>query len=50
VLACGGCDARYDVRFAGRSLADPHVALEPVPLLVDADGLVKVARPAAVAS
>jgi Fe-S cluster biogenesis protein NfuA/nitrite reductase/ring-hydroxylating ferredoxin subunit len=43
VLSCAACRSGYDVRFAGRSLADPHAALEPVPLLVDADGLVRIA-------
>jgi nitrite reductase/ring-hydroxylating ferredoxin subunit len=41
-LRCAGCGARYDARRAGRS-RDGDVHLEPVPLLVDAAGLVKVA-------
>ena len=41
-LACG-CGARYDVRHAGRGLDAPERHLEPVPLLVDADGDVRVA-------
>jgi Fe-S cluster biogenesis protein NfuA/nitrite reductase/ring-hydroxylating ferredoxin subunit len=49
VLTCSACGSGYDVRFAGRSLADPHATLEPVPLLVDADGLVRVAVAAGVA-
>jgi len=42
-LACGGCGARYDVRHAGRGLDDADRHLEPVPLLVGADGGVRVA-------
>jgi Fe-S cluster biogenesis protein NfuA/nitrite reductase/ring-hydroxylating ferredoxin subunit len=42
-LACGGCAARYDVRHAGRAIDDAGRHLEPVPLLVSADGGVRVA-------
>jgi Fe-S cluster biogenesis protein NfuA/nitrite reductase/ring-hydroxylating ferredoxin subunit len=42
-IACGGCGARYDVRRAGRGLDAPERQLEPVPLLVGADGGVRVA-------
>jgi Fe-S cluster biogenesis protein NfuA/nitrite reductase/ring-hydroxylating ferredoxin subunit len=42
-IACGGCGARYDVRRAGRGLDAPERHLEPVPLLVAADGGVRVA-------
>jgi Fe-S cluster biogenesis protein NfuA/nitrite reductase/ring-hydroxylating ferredoxin subunit len=42
-LACEGCGNRYDVMRAGRCLDAPHLHLEPVPLLVDDAGLVKVA-------
>ena len=42
-LRCAGCGARYDARRAGRSRDGEDVHLEPVPLLVDAAGLVKVA-------
>jgi Fe-S cluster biogenesis protein NfuA/nitrite reductase/ring-hydroxylating ferredoxin subunit len=42
-LACPGCAHRYEVRLAGRCLDDPELHLEPVPLLVDDAGLVKVA-------
>jgi nitrite reductase/ring-hydroxylating ferredoxin subunit len=42
-MACGGCGARYDVRGAGRGLDGPERQLEPVPLLVGADGGVRVA-------
>jgi Fe-S cluster biogenesis protein NfuA/nitrite reductase/ring-hydroxylating ferredoxin subunit len=42
-LGCGGCGARYDVRRAGRGLDEPERHLEPVPLLVGADGGVRVA-------
>lgn len=42
-LSCPGCAQRFDVLRAGRCLDAPQLHLEPVPLLVDADGLVKVA-------
>jgi Fe-S cluster biogenesis protein NfuA/nitrite reductase/ring-hydroxylating ferredoxin subunit len=42
-LACSGCGHRYEVRLAGRCLDDPELHLDPVPLLVDDAGLVKVA-------
>jgi Fe-S cluster biogenesis protein NfuA/nitrite reductase/ring-hydroxylating ferredoxin subunit len=42
-LRCGGCGARYDVRHAGRGLDAPERHLEPVPLLVGADGVTRVA-------
>jgi Fe-S cluster biogenesis protein NfuA/nitrite reductase/ring-hydroxylating ferredoxin subunit len=43
-LTCSGCGRRYDARRAGRSLDDAsQLHLEPVPLLVDDDGTVKVA-------
>jgi len=45
-LTCG-CGARYDVRHAGRGLDAPGRQLEPVPLLVGADGGVRVAVGAA---
>ena len=38
-LACPGCQARYDVRSAGRSLADQAVHLDPLPLLSDSQGV-----------
>ncbi len=41
-LACG-CGARYDVRHAGRGIDAPERQLDPVPLLVGADGGVRVA-------
>jgi nitrite reductase/ring-hydroxylating ferredoxin subunit len=48
-LTCSGCGRRYDARRAGRSLDDAsQLHLEPVPLLVDEDGAVKVAPPSAV--
>lgn len=43
VLACPGCGSRYDVRRAGRGLDGDDLHLEPVPLLVDDDGMVRVA-------
>jgi Fe-S cluster biogenesis protein NfuA/nitrite reductase/ring-hydroxylating ferredoxin subunit len=48
-LECAGCRRRYDVRRAGRCLDEPELYLEPVPLLVDDSGLVKVALRSAVA-
>jgi Fe-S cluster biogenesis protein NfuA/nitrite reductase/ring-hydroxylating ferredoxin subunit len=42
-LVCGGCGSRYDALRAGRCLDSPDLHLEPVPLLVDEAGLVKVA-------
>jgi Fe-S cluster biogenesis protein NfuA/nitrite reductase/ring-hydroxylating ferredoxin subunit len=42
-LRCGGCGERYDVRGAGRGLDTPDRHLDPVPLLVDADGAARVA-------
>lgn len=46
-IHCEGCGSRYDVLRAGRCLDSPHLHLEPVPLLVSDDGLVKVALPIA---
>jgi Fe-S cluster biogenesis protein NfuA/nitrite reductase/ring-hydroxylating ferredoxin subunit len=45
-LRCSGCGHRFDVRRAGRCIDDDRLHLEPVPLLVGADGSVKVAVPA----
>jgi Fe-S cluster biogenesis protein NfuA/nitrite reductase/ring-hydroxylating ferredoxin subunit len=42
-LTCPACGHSYDVMRAGRCLDAPHLHLEPVPLLVDDAGLVKVA-------
>jgi len=42
-LTCPGCGHRYDVVRAGRCLDAPELHLEPVPLLVDGSGLVRVA-------
>lgn len=42
-LTCAGCDHTYDVLRAGRCLDAPRLYLEPVPLLADDAGLVKVA-------
>ncbi|HTA14760.1 MAG TPA: NifU family protein [Solirubrobacteraceae bacterium] len=42
-LTCADCGNRYDVLRAGRCLDAPRLHLEPVPLLVDDAGLVKVA-------
>jgi Fe-S cluster biogenesis protein NfuA/nitrite reductase/ring-hydroxylating ferredoxin subunit len=46
-LACPSCGHRYDVRRAGRSVEAAELHLEPLPLLVDGTGLVKVALGAA---
>jgi Fe-S cluster biogenesis protein NfuA/nitrite reductase/ring-hydroxylating ferredoxin subunit len=46
-LRCAGCGHRFDVRRAGRCLDEPGLHLEPVPLLVDGEGRVKVALGAA---
>ena len=42
-LRCSSCGSRYDALRAGRCLDSPKLHLEPVPLLVGDDGLVKVA-------
>jgi Fe-S cluster biogenesis protein NfuA/nitrite reductase/ring-hydroxylating ferredoxin subunit len=42
-LTCPACGRSYDAVRAGRGLADPRLSLEPVPLLVGEDGLVRVA-------
>lgn len=42
-LRCGGCGRRYDVRGAGQCLDGPLLQLDPVPLLVEGPGRVKVA-------
>jgi Fe-S cluster biogenesis protein NfuA/nitrite reductase/ring-hydroxylating ferredoxin subunit len=47
-LTCSGCGHRYDVRRAGRCLDAPQVHLEPIPLLVSEEGVVKIAPPSAV--
>ena len=47
-LTCAGCGGRYDARRAGRGLDDPQLHLEPVPLLTDEAGLVRVALQAGV--
>jgi Fe-S cluster biogenesis protein NfuA/nitrite reductase/ring-hydroxylating ferredoxin subunit len=46
-LGCPGCGRSYDVRRAGRCSDDPQVHLEPIPLLVGEEGLVKIAQPSA---
>jgi hypothetical protein len=48
-LTCGGCGRKYDVHRAGRCLDEPRLHMEPVPLLLDDSGLVKVALGSAVA-
>lgn len=48
-LTCSGCGRGYDARRAGRSLDEASpLHLEPVPLLVGEDGVVKVAPSSAV--
>ena len=42
-LTCAACGTRYDVRRAGRCSDAPDLNLEPVPLLENEAGLVKVA-------
>jgi Fe-S cluster biogenesis protein NfuA/nitrite reductase/ring-hydroxylating ferredoxin subunit len=42
-LACPGCGHRYDIRHAGACLDAPALHLDPLPLLVDEAGLVRVA-------
>jgi Fe-S cluster biogenesis protein NfuA/nitrite reductase/ring-hydroxylating ferredoxin subunit len=42
-LECPGCGHRFDARLAGRCIDAPDLHLDPVPLLVDDAGLVKVA-------
>jgi Fe-S cluster biogenesis protein NfuA/nitrite reductase/ring-hydroxylating ferredoxin subunit len=46
-LGCPGCGRSYDVRRAGRCSDDPQMHLEPIPLLVGEEGLVKIAQPSA---
>jgi Fe-S cluster biogenesis protein NfuA/nitrite reductase/ring-hydroxylating ferredoxin subunit len=47
-LSCPGCERRYDLRRAGRCLDDPQLHLEPIPLLVSEEGIVKIALASAV--
>jgi Fe-S cluster biogenesis protein NfuA/nitrite reductase/ring-hydroxylating ferredoxin subunit len=47
-LGCPGCGRTYDVRRAGRCLDAPQLYLEPIPLLVSEDDIVKIALPSAV--
>ncbi len=47
-LTCPSCRRRFDVVRAGRCLDAPELHLEPVPLLVDDAGLVRVAVQAGV--
>ena len=47
-LSCPGCERRYEVRRAGRCLDDPQLHLEPIPLLVSEEGIVKIALASAV--
>jgi Fe-S cluster biogenesis protein NfuA/nitrite reductase/ring-hydroxylating ferredoxin subunit len=46
-IRCSSCGNRYDAARAGRCLDSPQLHLEPVPLLVGEDGLVRVALPVA---
>ena len=46
-LSCPGCGHGYDVRRAGKCMDDPQLHLEPIPLLVGEEGLVKIASPSA---
>jgi Fe-S cluster biogenesis protein NfuA/nitrite reductase/ring-hydroxylating ferredoxin subunit len=47
-LGCPGCGRRYEVRRAGRCLDAPQLHLEPIPLLVNEEGIAKIALPSAV--
>ena len=47
-LACQNCGRRFDVRRAGRCLDAPHLYIEPIPLLVSDQGIVKIAQRSAV--
>jgi len=47
-LNCPGCARSYEVRRAGRCLDAPQLHLEPIPLLVSGEGIVKIAQPSAV--
>ncbi len=38
-LTCAGCGAGYNVRLAGKGLADPGLHLDPLPLLTDSQGV-----------
>jgi Fe-S cluster biogenesis protein NfuA/nitrite reductase/ring-hydroxylating ferredoxin subunit len=49
-LTCPGCAHRFDVVRAGRCVDVPELHLEPVPLLVDDAGLIRVALQAGVAA
>jgi Fe-S cluster biogenesis protein NfuA/nitrite reductase/ring-hydroxylating ferredoxin subunit len=42
-VICVGCGLRYDVQRAGRSLDDPDLQLDPLPLLASGSGVVTVA-------
>src|ERR687896_564845 len=44
-LECPECGLTFDARRAGRCLERPDLSLEPVPLLTDDAGIVKVALP-----
>jgi Fe-S cluster biogenesis protein NfuA/nitrite reductase/ring-hydroxylating ferredoxin subunit len=48
-LRCAECGHRYDVIRAGRCLDEPALFLEPLPLLQEESGIVKVARGAVAA-
>ena len=42
-LVCDGCGRRFDVRHAGRSVDGEELHLDPVPLLADESGAIRVA-------
>jgi Fe-S cluster biogenesis protein NfuA len=48
-LTCPACGALYNVRLAGKGIADPALHLDPLPLLADSRG-VRVALPEAARS
>jgi Fe-S cluster biogenesis protein NfuA/nitrite reductase/ring-hydroxylating ferredoxin subunit len=46
ILSCPGCGEQYNARLAGKSVADPALHLDPLPLLSDSQGVrVAVAEP-----
>lgn len=49
-LTCPSCAKRFDVRRAGRCLDAPQLHLEPIPLLTDDDGEIRLALGAGAAA
>jgi len=47
MLTCPGCGELYNARLAGKSVTDPALHLDPLPLLSDSQGVrVAIAEPA----